>query len=332
MKGEVKKHDPLTTKKERNEGDEQQTLNIEITSYKSLHDILDSPLKVVCAICALLILTIAIFVGIGIITLTLKRMYPYSNIRTNALGATTLQNENKEITYWLFNTAELWANSGIKVKAGDILTIRASGKSHTAIHHLVEDAGKNLALRDHWVSTSGAEAKDSIRDKLRMQYRIFSGRNQDALIMQVVPEGIDMSDRITNENFLTFETPQVNLDEAEKKRLREHQENMYYIGNEKVNLRINKGGILHFAVNDIVLTGAIIEQMRHHNDSLINADPEVNTWEAGNAKYFSFGQNPKDKKTTKESNEMTYYKETNYYNAWFDDNVGSFLIIIEQNK
>lgn len=336
----------MTKKTEKEEGEvyqeesEQigrQTLNIQITKYKSLHDILDSPIKVGCAIFAMFVLTITIFVGVGVITITLKRMYPYSNIRTNALGATTMQNENKEITYWLFNTAELWANSGIKVKTGDVLTIRASGKSHTAIHHLVEDVNQNQTLRDCWVGTSGDETKDSYRDRLRSKYRIFSGMNQDALIMQVVPEGVDLSDTKRNKQFLTFENSEMGISNeidglTYKEWLIKHKENFYYIGNEKVNFRINNDGVLHFAVNDIVLTDAIIDQMRYENDSLIKADDHVDNWEVGNKKYFSFGQDPISKKITKERNEMTYYRDKKYYKAWFEDNVGSFLIIIEQEK
>ena len=329
---------PVSDKKQ-GKPNEPQTLNIEIAKYKSLHDILDSPLKVGCAILALLILTITIFVGIGVITITLKRMYPYNNIRTNALGATTMQNENKEITYWLFNTAELWANSGIKVNAGDVLTIRASGKSHTAIHHLTEDAAKNQKLRDQWVGTSGDEGQKSKRDKLRAKYRIFAGMNQDALIMQVVPEGIDMLNKKQNTRYLTFENTQIDRNENSNDKdgeewYRKHKENFYYIGSEKVNLRINNAGVLHFAVNDIVLTDAIIDRMQAENNDSINNSKYTN-WEEGNKKFFHFGQYPIDcttSKTTQTCNEMTYYKEHQYYNAWFDDNLGSFLVIIEQNK
>lgn len=29
---------------------------------------------------------------------------------------------------------------------------------------------------------------------------------------------------------------------------------------------------------------------------------------------------------------MSYYNEQRYYNAWYDDNVGSFLIVVELKK
>lgn len=31
-------------------------------------------------------------------------------------------------------------------------------------------------------------------------------------------------------------------------------------------------------------------------------------------------------------NEMTYYRENHYYDAWYEDNVGSFLIVVERRK
>ena len=93
--------------------------------------------------------------------------------------------EDTEISYWLFNTAELWANSGIEVKKGDVLTIRASGASHTAIHHLVEDAGSNKTLRDKWVGTGGTRPTGSTRDKYRREYRIARNLPEGILLMGV---------------------------------------------------------------------------------------------------------------------------------------------------
>ena len=82
-------------------------------------------------------------------------------------------------------------------------------------------------------------------------------------------------------------------------------------------------------------------------DSLVSKD-EV-TWRKFNAKFLDFGPYPGCKKDeiTKDSNEMTYYKKCkcemkfnntikdtigSYFNAWFDDNLGSFLIVVEHKK
>jgi len=310
---------------------EPNTLKVEIISHRSLLEILGDWKHSFKIMGSILILVLFIFLGMIAIVITVKKIYPYSNIKTNLYGATTVENEETEVIYWLFNTAELWSNSGIKVNEGDILTIRASGKSHTAIHHLVEEAKDNKELTDKWVGTDGGEKRiinpEEKRDILRMKYRIFANKPQDALLMQVVTEDIDFSTKIDSvfESYLRFDyiTPPSKFD------IQEHRKNFYFIGKERINLRINQRGILHFAVNDIVLTRPIIDAMiKENNDSIRDRD-----WKEYNKKYFKFGPYPDSLKTlTQDKNEMHYYKDNNYYNAWIEDNVGSFLIIVERRK
>ncbi len=45
-------------------------------------------------------------------------------------------------------------------------------------------------------------------------------------------------------------------------------------------------------------------------------------------KYYDIVHHKVDADTYK--TEMDYYLENNYYQAWFDDNVGSFLIVVEK--
>ncbi|MDR3046371.1 MAG: hypothetical protein LBU51_02000 [Bacteroidales bacterium] len=300
-----------------NDNEKQNTLKVEIISNKSLFEILGDTKRVWKIILVLFILVFTIFIALTFVTIAIKSIYPYNDIKINALGATTMQNEDKEVIYWLFNTVDLWANSGIKVKKGDILTIRASGRSHTAIHHLVDDAENNKELDDKWVSTDGEGKMDSPRDKIRAQYRIFKNKPQDALLMQVVPDGINIKDTTTDDSYRIFEYVSNNL---------QPRDNYYYIGKEREDLLIHRNGILHFAVNDIVLTDSVIEIMqRFAKDNSGKSEKKYGGLE--------FGPYPDSLRTnTSIKNEMTYYKEKHYYNAWFDDNVGSFLIVIERKK
>lgn len=316
--------------------EENKTLKVEIVSNWSLLEILSDRRKVTKVIVSLLVLVFTIFIGLAFVTISIKRIYPYNDIRVNAFGATTMQNEDSEVIYWLFNTADLWANSGIRVEEGDRLTIRASGRSHTAIHHLVEDAEKNDKLRDRWVGTDGEPDKDSQRDKYRSAYRMFPDRQADALIMRVVPENLQENVRDGDPLFLI---PGEYPDSVRIK------EDVHFIGKERIDLRINKPGVLHFAVNAIVLSSGVIEKMMIRNDSLIrnaaglsigatippedwikyNNDTETDV-------CLHFGPHPDGKPLTQGHNEMTYYQKKKYYNAWFDDNVGSFLIVVERRK
>lgn len=112
-----------------NTGDSTQNIRVEISRYKTFLDALSDPQKVARVIFTVFSLGVLLFFGITLVVVTVKRFYPYSDITTNALGTTTIRNENKEVSYWLLNTAELWADSGINVKKGQTITIRASGKN-----------------------------------------------------------------------------------------------------------------------------------------------------------------------------------------------------------
>lgn len=358
-------------------------MKITIESNKTLLEILDDKRKVMKLLIIIVVLAMTIFIGLSFVTVSIKSVYPYNSIKVNAFGTTTMQDEDREIHYWLFNTAELWANSGIYVEKGDRLTIRSSGKFNTAIHHMVNAANSNN-YNSYWIEPDGHE-KDSDRGKLRAEFRIEPDQPVDALIMQVIPYDSIQKSKIEIEKFLLHND--------------KNKDNIYFIGKEYVDLRIRESGYLHFAVNDIVLRKEVIEDMRKRNDSLIkdaiknqvidsilNKDSikpkscwyslcrkidsieratkgrarkqdiyclldkdsikceiiskrvdsifshDEKMWRNFNAKFLDFGPYPGQKKITKDTNEMTYYKDSGYYNAWFDDNLGSFLIVIEHKK
>jgi len=337
-----------------NDNEKQNTLKVEIVSNWSFLEILSDWRKVSRIVIALFVIVITIFIGLAIVTISIKRIYPYNDIKINAFGATTMQNEEIDVIYWLFNTADLWANSGIQVKKGDRLTIRASGRFHTAIHHLVDDAEQNRKLRDNWVGTDGEGKESNPRDKLRANYRIFANKPQDALLLQVVPS--EKEDYLTNKSdttakfrakrdkYLVFEGIEYDKKDGD------HSKNFYYIGKERADLLIYNDGVLHFAVNDIVLTDSVIIRMMKANDELIEKERQKlikntthielpdTTWATLNRKEdvcLKFGLHPnavKGTQPTRDFNEMTFYKKEHYYNAWYDDNVGSFLIVIERKR
>lgn len=236
-------------------------LKVEIRQYQTLLDILDEPRKVLKVIFAMVVLALAIFMALAFTAIAIKRFYPYNEIRTNIFGATTMQNEEVELTYWLFNTADLWANSGIRVERGDKLTIRASGKSNTSIHHLVDNAFRNSRPRYRWVGTEGEPRPANTRTA----YRIYAERDPDALIMQVVPDNGYVNTRLREEYLRPDFVPAVKGEE-------DPQNRFYHIGRERTNLLINQSGTLHFAVNDIVLTDRCIDSMDRQNDRLFYKD------------------------------------------------------------
>ena len=355
-----------------NTGDSTQNIRVEISRYKTLLDALSDPKKVARVIFTVFSLGVLLFFGITLVVVTVKRFYPYSDITTNALGTTTIKNENKEVSYWLLNTAELWADSGINVKKGQTITVRASGKKHTAVHHLNKDAEENSPkLREPWVGTKGfnsLEDKRDERDMARARYKLYPVANQDALIMQIVYG--DGPDNRPDDIVVT--------DKAGKNitGLRKTDNRFILIGDRQENIYIEKDGRLYFTINDIPLDDATILKMMceicdtlplaDNSESLLKllqkADSLRTEYDKSKAeakaegkdiksalsshydsfkglfgyrnkelpkidssKYgaFEFGDNP-----YKQIELYGYYMER-YIAPWYEDNVGSFLIVIE---
>ena len=329
---------------------ENKTVRVEIQKYKELNNILKDGKSILRLSLLVLAITVALFGGISIILVSLKSLYPYNDITTNVMGATSIRTEDKEVSYWLFNTAELWADSGIKVKAGETITIRASGKKHTAIHHLVEDAyNNNPTLREPWTGGEGIIKDRDDRDKFRAQFKIFDDFPQDALLMQVVPTGKTPDDR-----------PNTHTDRQ-----------FVVIGKQAENIYIKDNGTLHFAINDIVLDDETIFNMvnavaqknpnaqltKFTDTSIINSlkserasiqysdfvqkfgtqvDLFNETWKGKNndikdekiKKALKFGSTATDSSRI----ELFGYFQEGNKKPWFEDNVGSFLIVVEKTR
>lgn len=335
-------------------GDDKRKIEITIVRNKQFFDMLKEPQTMWRVLLSLFFVTVILVLGLSFVIISVKRFYPYNTIQTNMYGATIMKDEDKEVIYWLFNTAELWANSGIKVKKNDELTIRASGASFTAIHHLIDAANTNKKTEDRWVDTDG-QTKTTTRDQLRAKYRIISDNCAEAkLLMMVADEN--------NQNNDTAWVKGLTSDMLEKS-------NIEIIGKERKSLRIKKDGVLHFAVNDIILTDDVIknmytefieEIMDKYNvklneetkkkiiDSMNEPDFNINNFISQNNREiddFSHYKKIKDDKNglmlgfypEKEDkypliNELLFYKENRFRDAWFVDNIGSFLIVIERKR
>lgn len=324
-------------------------VEIEIKRHQQLFELLSDPKRMWRVLLSLFLIIVVLFWGIAFVVIAIKKYYPYNVIETNIQGATTMKSEDKEIIYWLFNTADLWANSGIEVHEGDELTIRASGASCTAIHHLVEASEKNFKCDDNWVGTEG-QAKYEARDMLRSEYRINKNCNEGILLMKIVSECVD----------------KVKCHFAEGP--------VEIIGKERRNLRISKSGFLYFAVNDVVLTNSILDSMycqyidtianhiRIDSETVREIKDEFKSWDGkkrlrtltnSNSELFSnvdsatiesvsklgldLGRYPSQVNKDYHHahplvNELVYYKQKSFIDAWYVDNLGSFLIVIERKK
>lgn len=373
---DTKKGVPQKGSKSRKSKKEQEkpVVNVVIKKHPQLFELLHNPDAMWRILFSLFLILVVIFFGIAFVVILVKRYYPYNIIETNIQGATIMKSEDKDVYYWLFNTADLWANSGIEVHKGDILTIRASGASFTAVHHLVDAASNNSIPEDRWVGTEG-QPKLSPRDLARAEHRIDKDFDEGILLMKVIPAKLQNSSanwiEKVDDSILTGGDIEV-------------------IGKERKELKVSKSGILHFAVNDIVLTEGVLSKMYRQyidkvvdqldislsekdsktlfanfdsikfennkgtivlsNIELLNILKKQNDlyWDkdkADSAKkiglalgYYPTVEDDTTVNTNKFHeaypliNELVYYKQKRYRNAWYDDNLGSFLIVIERKK
>lgn len=221
------------------------TLKIEVNKFKSIVDALSGD-KWWRIMLSVFFVGCILFTGIATVALAIKRLYPYSDITTNGLGATTFKSEKSEVSYWLYNTALLWASSGINVKKGDIISIRSSGKFNTALHHLYDNAKNNTIPEDEWIGPEGVidDPAKHPGSYYRRKHRIFPGMPTGALVMQVVRNKPFDTPEDVNENH-QFANP----------------DDFYFIGGERENIYINNPGTLYFCVNDIIFNDRTIREM-----------------------------------------------------------------------
>jgi hypothetical protein len=84
---------------ENNDQKEKDILKIQVEKFSSLREILNDPKACLKLIVTLVLLVTFLFTAITVIVISLKRVYPYNNIKTNAFGATTMEDEKTEVTY-----------------------------------------------------------------------------------------------------------------------------------------------------------------------------------------------------------------------------------------
>ena len=374
-----------------NNHDKERTVVVEIDSHAQFIRILSDPKMTWRAIFFLSFMLAAIFLLISIVILSLKEPFNIQNFTMNDYGAvTTSTQDDTETTYWLFNSAELWANSGISVEKGDRLTIRTSGRNHGAIHHLSEASLENRRYGYQWSDGNGREQGPEWNDE-RMYFPISRTNAEGMILMQVFPP---------DEIYDPTQSPE------RQKQLREKyfdgsnpasDERIYAIGKERTEILIHQPGRLHFSINDVVLTDANIERLyKRHIKTMIgeglNASDTTAAWKIlnipkpativsstgsdtinnackvdddafrllkttahieGLRKFMTSGglkidaypdpeyvtfinrDHPTDTIHVKAHplfNELLYYRHHQYYDAWFVDNIGSMLLVIERKK
>ncbi len=362
MEGEPQKEtSPQQKGQQTPENEQHAKVELEIVRYRELLETLRQPQMIWRLLITCLFLVIVVFLGLAMVVMSVKKIYPYSTIETNIYGATTMGSEDKDVTYWLFNTAEMWGNSGIAVDEGDVITVRSSGAWHTAIHHLVEQAENNNELTDKFTGSEGRERRLA-NDVFRAQFRLVNDLTDGTLLMCIIPEtNVKRSADVQAKSNQSFKDYTENLSELD----------IYEIGKEKRGFRVTKKGVLHFAVNDIPLTRNNIKHIysvyvdsleRKFSDQMsmeiTRLKKWIDKWDIKNLKdtieisqfaaldsaitkewkkqgkpklSYLFGPHP-NRPHSLLNNELIYYYDNNFIDAWYVDNVGSLLIVVEKKK
>lgn len=215
--------------------------------------------------------------------------FPVTSVRITDQGAYILNVDNNKTVHWMFSSSELWANSGIPVKRGDVIEITASGRFNTSINNLYKYAESDTSTAFPWVGPDGLEQKDMLRpaDRNRYAARIKVTEGKDTvpigkLLMQVVKEGKPVE-------------------------VRPHVNPLYVIGKRRT-VQVEQDGILYFAVNEIPLDSGSRETyiVREFEDAAYCKARPV----AQQERAWEWIQSKQD------------------WDMWYEDNIGSILVSI----
>lgn len=200
---------------------------------------------------------------------------------------------------YLFNAAECWANTGIKVLEGDEIKIAASGSFYSKISQMNKCANKNEVLPYSRVNISSELEPSDVTTRKILMYKgddaIFG-----SLLLQI-KEDCDEPLYDGNKNSKIIQ------------QLKYDKNNGFKI------ITAKSTGVLNFAVNDIYFTKEVLDSIRQQEDSTIEK-LEFKTIKLTKERI------PIQIKELKESLGEGY--KGIQRDMWFYDNVGEILLSI----
>ena len=216
----------------------------------------------------------------------------------NNLKSIALQYEVKGKPCYImnFHTSVLWEKLDVLVKPTDVINIKATGRYNTAIHHVIDAAISDSLPVFPWCSAKGIPSNTNyptrLADLYRSRYRIDTGSNYGALLVQFVPKTVQ---NVPNRPAYT---------------------SMFAVGESNIlemsRFKSSEEGYLYFAVNEIPL-----------NQDMENVYVITKNIDIGYEKRHPLKQQKK---------QWQYIKENQYWNLWYDDNEGSILIDLAIEK
>ena len=247
-----------------------------------------------------------------------------------------------EQAMFLFNTSDLWANTGIQLHEGDRIKISASGAFHTAIRDVNDSAMKNKRLRHEWISVNGNCLYPINDNEENTLLTLSPGSPFGTLLYQIRGDGepclSDWSKDITLN--LSSDT---NIDEDRIKSIKdtlatELGVKTFKSGNKYID--ITQNGILHLSVNDIYLNDKVIDEFEKRNLKIARekslttksklSESEDLAVPADYKSYFMlFHTDTIDSNSIYIAGEKfrNFFKK--YRDVWFKDNIGQIAVMLD---
>lgn len=177
-------------------------------------------------------------------------------VRINQQGAFVPTNScGREYVLFMFNSADPWASTGIQLCEGDRIKISASGAFNSAIRQTADAANENSRNPYPWYGSNIRKrmeiADPGEKDEVgKCIYNDTDNARFGSILYQIQPDAVPC--------------------EFDNRNRRIHQLSVQ----DGENFReVRENGILHFAVNDIYLTPAVIDAFAEENRKICFAAP-----------------------------------------------------------
>jgi hypothetical protein len=216
-------------------------------------------------------------------------------------GATVLLrgSEPKSVVV-LLPASRLWLDSGIELKPGQKVNVSASGAINLSVHRLTEAAQNTIPPKHGWTTPSGVKDRDDLRciDQIRESLLIEPRASYGSLLAYIKPANA-AEPNVKNPippNIQVINSPSSQLGYSNPDGLK---------------------GRLYFTVNDIVLKNDAKYKQAFISDPAC-LDRSYGKDSNGKSRFTVAQMEQKWDRVTTE----------NYWNIWFDDNIGEFLVKI----
>lgn len=207
---------------------------------------------------------------------------------------------NSEYALFMFNTSELWANTGIQINRGDRIKIAVSGAFHPSVVDVMDAARENRELEQVWIDSKVRMDMDrEPKSRPDSAYWIYNGKDAyfGSVLYQIRPEY-----SVNREWDADSEVHQISLKMGQN------------------FCRINESGILHLSINDIYLTDEVVDSKIAE---LVNNGGKVLNEEAD----LFYVDEKTGCKICDEYSVHKYFSE--HRDVWFDDNLGQIMVVVE---